>query len=926
MAEIPSVFISYPHDEASGQALAREVYQRLKDEGIPAFLDEHSIRLGDRWIRTLSEGVEHCKIMLAVVSPASHDRPWVEKEYIAASEVNALIIPVIATEGNLPMQINDLQAAKLYGDNKAAQWTLLLTRIREELPDTSQETTRQAEKNYLNHLLQDNEERALGFASKVYAPLGGKLRKERKRIAVAAMSPMLLHRKRTQYDEPQDPSGECTEHDDIITAFKQHKRLVILGEPGAGKTFSLWRIAAEQAQLALDDSTQPLPVVIPLNRWDDPSLSLHDFVLQQLGKLAECFTTLYESKRLLPLFDALNEIPFDQRENKLPQVRAWLEKYPSESLLLTCRKRDYRGPLDVQIDQLTIEPLDPPRIYDFLHNYFSDGEAEHAMAEALFWQLAGGEGIRNVWKTWQEHEHKQHWEAFWTITEIPEDWPDEIKPKWRDSQRISCLNDPRSMIKLASNPYLLTQMVVIYGDQQKLPESRIELFTAFVDDLIFRETEARPENHYPKAQQEKLRNDLKGLAWQLQSRTGSLKEARTTLPRVEAEKLMSLALLEFSAAASIIDLSKDSVRFSHQLLQEFFTAQSFSEKIAGGLKATELWNPKNWWETNGWEEAAKLAVDYESDPSELLHWLAGGNPRLAAEFAREQSLLEHKDDLFQAYKSRWQSVITDVKAYPHPHERHAISTVLAWLDWDDRMGIGVNDAQLPDIDWVEISEGEFIYGEKDKQQRLSIGTFSISRFPVTNRQFQAFVKAGGYENDQWWEGLKKPELPSHSWIEANRPVESIDWYESNAFCRWLSAETCEDIRLPTEQQWEKAARGAEGNEYPWGDEYISGYANTSSEEPTLDETSAVGIYPQGKSLHEVLDMSGNVFEWCLNKYEKADDITTDLSNDSRVVRGGSWICSTGHCRSSFRYDRRPDSRNYNLGFRLVRLVSPITDH
>ena len=88
MSVIPSVFISYPRDNDSGQALARELYQRLNDEGIPAFLDEHNIRLGDRWIRTLSEGVEFCKVMLSVVAPASHDRPWVEKEYIAATSVD----------------------------------------------------------------------------------------------------------------------------------------------------------------------------------------------------------------------------------------------------------------------------------------------------------------------------------------------------------------------------------------------------------------------------------------------------------------------------------------------------------------------------------------------------------------------------------------------------------------------------------------------------------------------------------------------------------------------------------------------------------------------------------------------------------------------------------------------------------------------
>ena len=203
-----------------------------------------------------------------------------------------LIIPVFASEGTLPTQICDLQAAELYGDKKEQDWLRLLNRIREELPEITPIQNRDTELSYLKQLLQNNEDRAIGFASEVYAPLAGKHRKEHKRVATACMSPRLRHLKQTRYDEPKELQGECTEHSDIIEAFKQHKRLVILGEPGAGKTFSLWRIAAEQARLALENSKHSIPVVVPLNRWDDPALSLHDFVLQQMDKLSESFISL----------------------------------------------------------------------------------------------------------------------------------------------------------------------------------------------------------------------------------------------------------------------------------------------------------------------------------------------------------------------------------------------------------------------------------------------------------------------------------------------------------------------------------------------------------------------------------------------------------------------------------------------------------
>lgn len=235
---------------------------------------------------------------------------------------------------------------------------------------------------------------------------------------------------------------------------------------------------------------------------------------------------------------------------------------------------------------------------------------------------------------------------------------------------------------------------------------------------------------------------------------------------------------------------------------------------------------------------------------------------------------------------------------------------------DPRKGVGVNDNGLPDIDWVDIPKGDFLYGENKETQYLD--DFKISRYPVTNRQFQCFLDAGGAEDKQWWQGLEQPSLQSARWSQDNRPITDVDWYQAIAFTRWLSAQTNLEIRLPTEQEWEKAARGTKGREYPWGEDYINGYANCNEEEQgsSLLQTSPVGVYPQGDSPYKVQDMEGNVLEWCLNKYKQPDVIAIDKSNEYRVFRGGSFLDSTNYLRCAIRFRFFPTDRVNNLGFRV----------
>ncbi len=264
---------------------------------------------------------------------------------------------------------------------------------------------------------------------------------------------------------------------------------------------------------------------------------------------------------------------------------------------------------------------------------------------------------------------------------------------------------------------------------------------------------------------------------------------------------------------------------------------------------------------------------------------------------------------------------------------------------DPRKGVGLDEQGLPDIDCVEILGGPFIYQDG---YTMELPTYYISRYPVTNDQFQAFIDAGGYgesdgvfksvggffnqaatQKEGWWAKLNKPKPKKSTWSQGNRPRTDIDWYEAVAFTRWLTAQLGYEVRLPTEQEWEKAARGTQGLIYPWGQDYRLGYANINETrnkagEWYLSQTTAVGIYPQGMSPYEVMDLTGNVWEWCLNKYDHPEIIKPDKSDDSRVLRGCSWIYDTDSARADSRFRSSPDFRRDDWGFRVLSSV-PIAD-
>jgi formylglycine-generating enzyme required for sulfatase activity len=254
------------------------------------------------------------------------------------------------------------------------------------------------------------------------------------------------------------------------------------------------------------------------------------------------------------------------------------------------------------------------------------------------------------------------------------------------------------------------------------------------------------------------------------------------------------------------------------------------------------------------------------------------------------------------------------------------------------------------IELIEIPAGPFLMGSRDEdpladddekpQNTVELPTYYIGKTEVTNAQFRPFVEGDGYDNPDYWtdagwewreaEGITQPAFwDDANWNGDQQPVVGISWYEAVAYTRWLSAQTDHDFRLPTEAEWEKAARGTEGLIWPWGNAWEEGRANT--EEADIGRTTPVGSYPEGASPYGVLDMAGNVWEWTATKGRKDYPYTLeDEWNDAyladystRVIRGGAWNWEQQYVRGADRiYDIYPRYRYDYYGLRLAR-YSPL---
>jgi hypothetical protein len=516
------------------------------------------------------------------------------------------------------------------------------------------------------------------------------------------------------------------------------------------------------------------------------------------------------------------------------------------------------------------------------------------------------------------------------------------RPALAEATAREMLDDVRSrewLAPLMASPLLLTATCVLHHEGKRLPQDRYELYDRIVDSVLYNRYLAGGENA-----RERLRVIAYGMhtgAWLGEERSTPRAEADLDeIDRIiEAYREQSLLTEQgFTSAVAVRDdlLSQSGLllprpdrraAFLHLSIQEFLAAERFrSASDAAGLRRVfvERAARPEWHNTLVFLFGALFKLSPEQGGALLRDLIAAcdddtlglavvAGQCLEIPLRRGLRLPQEQEDTFRSLCLR---AIDREVAIP---ERWQLGIALGHLG-DPRLVTDLRDRSARDQPaYAEVKADEYRVGDEKRPVRVE-APFLISRHPVVNDQYRVFVRDGGYDDghrrdSRWWSTdgrrwLKKEQVrePAYwrnaRWNAPNQPVVGVSFWEAEAFCRWAGG------RLPSELQWEAAARGLQGHEYPWGDTWEDGICN--SREAGLGVTSPVGLFPRSRSKpYGLEDMAGNVWEWCADFYDRKE------SGSLRVVRGGSWYGGAGIARAASRSGLHPDGRINGIGFRVV---------
>ncbi|GEM_PF-1087494 len=727
-------------------------------------------------------------------------------------------------------------------------------------------------------------------------------------------------------------------------------KAVLIGEPGSGKSFMLMRLSIDYMQAWTkaykegDASQAKVPVLVYLNEYNGGSFV--DFVRQSMDFLAPYHDKLLREGRLVILCDALNEMP--RKNHQMEHLITYLRNI--DHFVVSCRVRDYQDELkDLKpLEQIKLHDLELPAIHKLINKRLSYEE----LGDTL-WQEMGGS--RNLLELWEQLRRRRIVDKFWDANaDIPQ-LRGELEEAWRK------IHTGARLIPLARNPYMADMLCRTYRKSNgHLPANRAELFALFISQMLVREAKGANRRGEAFPQMVEIEKALTELARVLQD------SKRTVMPADDARDVMtSEMLLKAATDANILSMEGDTVKFAHQLLQEYFAARVLLEKMQADEfagthdRAAQLFDT-SWWDAGVWRETSIILGEFLGDgtrsANRVARWFAPVSPEVALQVITRNGAGFTIKDVEPETRALLIEGALKRRDEPHPFGRASAYRVLGLLSADQRKGarvIRVKEIDVPDIVWCGVPAGEFTMGsdrsvdtrayeDETPQTKVNLQSYWIARNGITNHQYQAFIDDGGYDNKAYWTDAgwdaknerhwKGPEYNGDKAIfnVSNQSVMCISWYEAYAFTRWLNerlhthlADTLPlrddyEIRLPTETEWEKASRGVDGRIYPYGNIFDKTKSNTF--EMGIRQPTAVGIFSQGASPYGVLDMSGNVYDWCLSRWR--DTYNDPEDNDPqgtfrRVIRSGAFANGSFNARCAYRYHNVPRVRGNYYGIRCV---------